>query len=54
MTTRSMNASFSSSLCSPQYQKMCGFSLFKLMCYLREEILICFAATSSKRFSPEC
>src|ERR1035437_1993763 len=32
--------------------KMCGFSLFKLMRYLREEILICFATTSSEAVLP--
>jgi aerobic C4-dicarboxylate transport protein len=32
--------------------KMCGFSLFKLMRYIREEILICFATTSSEAVLP--
>ncbi|MFD2271744.1 cation:dicarboxylate symporter family transporter [Undibacterium arcticum] len=31
---------------------MCGFSLFKLMRYIREEILICFATTSSEVVLP--
>jgi aerobic C4-dicarboxylate transport protein len=31
---------------------MCGFSLFKLMRYIREEILICFATTSSEAVLP--
>jgi aerobic C4-dicarboxylate transport protein len=32
--------------------KMCGFSLFKLLHYIREEILICFATTSSEVVLP--
>jgi aerobic C4-dicarboxylate transport protein len=32
--------------------RMCGFSLFKLMRFLREEILICFATTSSEAVLP--
>lgn len=32
--------------------KVCGFSIFKLMRYLREEILICFATTSSEAVLP--
>lgn len=32
--------------------KMCGFSIFKLMRYIREEILICFATTSSEAVLP--
>lgn len=32
--------------------RMCGFSLFKLMRYIREEILICFATTSSEVVLP--
>jgi len=32
--------------------KMCGFSLFKLLRYIREEILICFATTSSEAVLP--
>ena len=31
---------------------LCGFSLFKLLRYLREEILICFATTSSEAVLP--
>jgi aerobic C4-dicarboxylate transport protein len=31
---------------------MCGFNLFKLMRYIREEILICFATTSSEAVLP--
>ena len=32
--------------------KLCGFSIFKLMRYIREEILICFATTSSEAVLP--
>ncbi|HEX8478994.1 MAG TPA: C4-dicarboxylate transporter DctA [Telluria sp.] len=32
--------------------KLCGFSLFKLMRYLREEILVCLATTSSESVLP--
>ena len=32
--------------------RLCGFSLFKLMRFLREEILICFATTSSEAVLP--
>jgi len=32
--------------------RMCGFSLFKLMRYLREEILVCLATTSSESVLP--
>lgn len=32
--------------------KVCGFSIFKLMRFLREEILICFATTSSEAVLP--
>lgn len=32
--------------------KMCGFSFFKLLHYIREEILICFATTSSEVVLP--
>lgn len=32
--------------------RLCGFSLFKLMRYLREEILVCLATTSSESVLP--
>ena len=32
--------------------RLCGFSIFKLIGYLREEILICFATTSSETVLP--
>jgi aerobic C4-dicarboxylate transport protein len=32
--------------------RLCGFSLLKLMRYLREEILVCFATTSSESVLP--
>ena len=32
--------------------KLCGFNIFKLIAYLREEILICFATTSSETVLP--
>ncbi|GGX80048.1 C4-dicarboxylate transporter DctA [Massilia dura] len=33
--------------------RLCGFSLFKLMRYLREEILVCLATTSSESVLPQ-